>query len=277
MELDYRPASFNLSNVLCRRPEVYHQDILAAGKTVGEPGDPPHSIHDRVRFKEEGLEEKLIYDRWDRYSFMDHCLAPGTSLEQFKNNRHEALLCFEVQPYQWEHGDDPVDPQAPFVLRLQRESTDDSSREKHLAVEKTYTFDPQEAKLEVSYSLQNKGEKRLDFIWMVEHNFTLLAGDATDRNYVLPEGRLEDSRMASAGVLPDIQILGMRDEFCGFELQLKYSPAVELWRFPVETVSQSEEGFESVYQGSCIAGRWRVQLEPGQSRQVQAGLEIKKL
>jgi alpha-amylase len=277
MELDYRPASFNLSNVLCRRPEVYHQDILAAGKTVGEPGDPPHSIHDRVRFKEEGLEEKLIYDRWDRYSFMDHCLAPGTSLEQFKNNRHKALLCFEAQPYQWEHGDDPVDPQAPFVLRLQRGSIGDSSGEKHLAVEKTYTFDPQAAKLEVSYSLQNKGEKRLDFIWMVEHNFTLLAGDATDRNYVLPEGRLEDSRMASAGVLPDIQILGMRDEFFGFELQLKYSPAVELWRFPVETVSQSEEGFESVYQGSCIAGRWRVQLEPGQSRQVQAGLEIIKL
>ncbi len=277
MELDYRPACFNLSNVLCRRPEVYHQDILTAGKTGGETGDPPHSIHSRVRFKEEGLEEKLIYDRWDRYSFMDHCLAPGTSLEQFKNNRHEALLCFEVQPYQWEHGDDPVDPQAPFVLRLQRESTGDSSREKHLAVEKTYTFDPQEAKLEVSYSLQNKGEKRLDFIWMVEHNFTLLAGDAADRTYVLPEGWLEDSRMASAGVLSDIQTLGMRDEFFGFELQLNYSPAVELWRFPVETVSQSEEGFESVYQGSCIAGCWRVQLEPGQSRQVQAGLGIKKL
>lgn len=129
----------------------------------------------------------------------------------------------------------------------------------------------------MSYSLQNKGEKPLDFIWVVEHNFTLLAGDAADRAYILPEGRLEDSRMASAGVLPDIQTLGMRDEFFGFELQLKYSPSVELWRFPVETVSQSEEGFESIYQGSCIAGCWRVRLEPGQSQQLQAGLRIKKL
>jgi len=77
--------------------------------------------------------------------------------------------------------------------------------------------------------------------------------------------------------LPDIQTLGMRDEFFGFELQLKYTPVVELWRFPVETVSQSEEGFESVYQGSCIAGCWRVQLNPGQSQQLQAGLEVKKL
>ena len=133
------------------------------------------------------------------------------------------------------------------------------------------------AALEVSYSLHNKDEKPLDFIWMVEHNFTLLAGDAADRNYILSEGGLEDPRLASAGVLPDIQTLGMRDEYFGFEVQLKYSPAVELWRFPVETVSQSEEGFESVYQGSCIAGCWRVRLEPGQSRQLQAGLAIKKL
>ena len=277
MELDYRPACFNLSNVLRRRPEVYHQDILEARTKDASVGDQPQSIHNRVRLKEKKLHEKLIYDRWDRYSFMDHCVASSTSLEPFKNNRHKVLLSFAGQPYQWERGDKPVDPQAPFVLRLQRESVGDNSREKHLAVEKTYRFDPKKAVLEVRYSLQNKGEKPLDFIWVVEHNFTLLAGDAADRAYILPEGRLEDSRMASAGVLPDIQTLGMRDEFFGFELQLKYSPSVELWRFPVETVSQSEEGFESIYQGSCIAGCWRVRLEPGQSQQLQAGLRIKKL
>jgi 4-alpha-glucanotransferase len=277
MELDYRPACFNLSNVLRRRPEVYHQDILEAstGDEAGE--DQPQSIHDRVRLKEEGLQDKLIYDRWDRYSFMDHCLASGTTFEQFKNNRHQVLLSFAGQPYQCEREDKPVDPPAPFVLRLKREGVGDAPEDVRLAVEKTYTFDPQKSGLEVSYTLHNKGEKPLDFLWMVEHNFTLLAGDAPDRTFVLPEGGLKDSRMASAGVLPDIQTLGMRDGCFGFELQLKYSPAVELWRFPVETVSQSEEGFESVYQGSCIAGCWRVQLESGQSRQLQAGLGIKKL
>jgi len=277
MELDYRPACFNLSNVLRRRPEVYHQDILTAGKTGEATGDQPHSIHDRVRFKEEGLQEKLIYDRLDRYSFMDHCLAPASTFEEFKSGAQEALVSFAGQPYQWQRGEDPVDPHTPFMLRLKRESAGSNSGETSLAVEKTYRFDPNKAALEVSYSLHNEDEKPLDFIWIVEHNFTLLAGDAADRNYVLPEGWLEDSRLASAGVLPDIQTLGMRDEFFGFELQLKYSPAVELWRFPVETVSQSEEGFESVYQGSCIAGCWRVQLNPGQSQQLQAGLEVKKM
>ena len=277
MELDYRPACFNLSNVLCRRPEVYHQDILAAQEQGASGEDQPQSIHDRVRCKEEGLQEKLIYDRLVRYSFMDHCLTAGTAYEQFSTNQHEELIAFEGQPYQWERGDDPFDPQASFRLSLKRDGVGGYSGEKQLFVEKTYTFEPRKATLEVSYRLQNKGETQLDFIWMVEHNFTLLAGDAADRIYILPEGQMEDSRMASKGVLTDIDTLGMRDEYFKFELQLNYSPDVELWRFPVETVSQSEEGFESVYQGSCVAGCWRVQLEPGQDRQVQAGLVVEKL
>jgi alpha-amylase len=208
---------------------------------------------------------------------MDHCLASSNTFEGFKSGAQEELISFEGQPYQWESWDDPIDSQAPFALRLRQESVTDHSGEMRLAVQKIYRFDPKKAALEVSYNLHNKGESSLDFIWVVEHNFTLLAGDAADRTYVLPEGGLEDSRMVSEGVLPDIQTLGMRDEYFGFELQLKYSPAVEFWRFPVETVSQSEEGFESVYQGSCLAGCWRISLEPGQTRQLQGGLEIQKL
>jgi len=277
MELDYRPACFNLSNVLRRRPEVYHQDVLAAQEQGASEEDQPQSIHERMRCKEEGLQEKLIYDRLDRYSFMDHCLAPEMTFEQLSTNQYEELISFEGQPYQWKRGDDPVDPQAPFRLNLKRDGVGGYSGEKQLFVEKTYTFDPHKATLEVSYRLQNAGETPLDFIWVVEHNFTLLAGDAADRIYILAEGQMEDSRMVSKGVLPDIHTLGMRDEYFKFELQLNYGPAVALWRFPVETVSQSEEGFESVYQGSCVAGCWRVQLEPGQDRQVQAGLVIQKL
>ena len=77
MELDFRPACFNLSNVLRRRPEVYHQDILEAQEKDKSEGNQPHSIHSRVRFKEKGLQKKLIYDRFERYSFMDRCLATG--------------------------------------------------------------------------------------------------------------------------------------------------------------------------------------------------------
>ncbi|MCZ6540304.1 MAG: DUF1926 domain-containing protein [Nitrospinae bacterium] len=273
MELDYRPACFNVSNVLRRRPEVYHQDILETQEQDDSQEDPHYSIHDRVRCKEEGLQNKLIYDRWDRYSFMDHCLAPGTAFEPFQTNRFEELISFAGQPYQWE-GLGPADPHVPYRLRLTREGMGHGL---HLAVEKTYRFDPEQAGLEVAYSLQNKGEKFLECVWAVEHNFTLLAGDAPDRRYTANDVAIEDARLRSDGVLPEIRKLGMRDEFFGFELQMLYSPAVELWRFPVETVSQSEKGLESVYQGSCITGCWQVRLEPGQSLELNARVTIPKI
>ena len=277
MELDYRPACFNLSNVLRRRPEVYHQDIVAAQAKEESVEDQPQSIHDRVRCKEEGLQDYLIYDRWDRYSFMDHCWVPGITFEQFKANRYEELMAFVGQPYERESGDDPADRQGSFVLRLKRESAGPAREAIRLAVAKTYTFDPKEAVLEVTYSLHNKGQKSLECVWAVEHNFTLLAGDAPDRTYTSADSPIKDRRLASEGVLQKIRTLGMKDEFFGFELQMLYSPAVELWRFPVATVSQSEGGFERVYQGSCIAACWQVRLEPGQSREFQAGLEIRKI
>ena len=129
----------------------------------------------------------------------------------------------------------------------------------------------------MAYSLQNQGDKILECVWAVEHNFTLLAGDAEDRTYFTEDTAVADARLKSQGVWPDIQTLGMRDAFFGFDLQMSYRPAVELWRFPVETVSQSEEGFESVYQGSCITGCWQVRLEPGQSLELHAGIAIRNL
>jgi len=36
--------------------------------------------------------------------------------------------------------------------------------------------------------------------------------------------------------------------------------AGQLWVAPIETVSESEEGFERVYQGSQILGVWPVDL-----------------
>ncbi|MEA2677482.1 MAG: 4-alpha-glucanotransferase, partial [Chloroflexota bacterium] len=41
-------------------------------------------------------------------------------------------------------------------------------------------------------------------------------------------------------------------------------PAIQEW-FPVETVSNSEAGFERVYQGSCLTQRWPLKLAAGES------------
>ncbi len=43
-------------------------------------------------------------------------------------------------------------------------------------------------------------------------------------------------------------------------------PAARLTWYPVETVSNSEGGFERSYQGSSLLFRWPIALAPGESR-----------
>jgi hypothetical protein len=70
-ELDYRPAYYNLTNVMTRRREAYHAELVeaAADHTLITPLSPyqePEGSHSKaVRAKEAGLEHLLIYD-WHR-------------------------------------------------------------------------------------------------------------------------------------------------------------------------------------------------------------------
>jgi alpha-amylase len=43
------------------------------------------------------------------------------------------------------------------------------------------------------------------------------------------------------------------------------SPAADLWKLPIETVSNSEGGFERVYQGTSLIARWPLSLDPEQT------------
>jgi len=47
-----------------------------------------------------------------------------------------------------------------------------------------------------------------------------------------------------------------------------------LWRFPIETVSVSEGGFERLYQGSVFLAHCPVDLSPGESRTLGFYYEI---
>ncbi|MGA2317744.1 MAG: alpha-amylase/4-alpha-glucanotransferase domain-containing protein [Thermodesulfobacteriota bacterium] len=45
-----------------------------------------------------------------------------------------------------------------------------------------------------------------------------------------------------------------------------------LWRFPIETVSLSESGFERIFQGSCLLFYWPLDLEP--EKRFEVGIEL---
>ena len=57
----------------------------------------------------------------------------------------------------------------------------------------------------------------------------------------------------------------MEDGWQRLRVTLHAPTAKEFWVAPVETVSESEEGFERVYQGSQILAVWKPALAPAKA------------
>ncbi len=262
-EFDYRPARFNITNVLRRREEPYHQRLRETVEDGGK-GDEPKSIHDRATAKEEGLENLLIYDRYERRTFMDHFLGAGTTPESFEQNTYEEAGDFVEAEYEVKS---PLQPGRDGRLVMERRGvvkSGSAGRQNPVRVEKVFRFAPNDARVDVDYKISLEGEGELDVLFGVEFNLTLLAGDAPDRYYISGGKALADPLLNSRGALADVKLFGLRDEWSGFEINLGFSRAAGLWRYPIESVSQSEDGFERTYQGSCLLAHWPLTLRANQ-------------
>jgi hypothetical protein len=274
MEIDYRPQCFNLSNVLRRREEIYHKTIMESQHLENSEQGQPQSIHDRIKFKEQDLQSKIFFDRWERYSFLDHFIGPDTTLENFKQCRFEEQGDFVDQAYE-RMPDGSRQTDKGYSLTLKRTGSVTQQGNSHpLKIEKKFIFSNTDAYIRAYYKIDNESDVLLNLRWGVEFNFTLLAGDARDRTYICPGHSLESARLISEGALDHVESFGMQDDWHKFQLSIAFKPAVSLWRFPVETISQSEDGFERTYQGSCLLVHRKLELLPGQSVEQNFTLKI---
>jgi alpha-amylase len=256
-ELDYLRKSINLSDTLTRRKEAYHEKLLAAQQGSSQGG--VSSIHDLVRMKEPGLEQKLYYDTARRVSLTEHFLPLETNAEQMMTGRYQELGDFRKAVFESQiHS--PKKKGEKARIRLSRTGQVVGSP---LALSKKLSFGAGDFDLETSYELENKGTQSFQCLFLVEWNLTLLAGDAPDRNYFVAGRKLSNPRLNSLGEENGITEMGMRDGWLELEVRFKTSLPAKFWRYPVETISQSEGGFERVYQGSCLLLGWELSLKPG--------------
>jgi len=82
----------------------------------------------------------------------------------------------------------------------------------------------------------------------------LLASKAPDRYFVANGVRRP---LGFRGEI-DASNLTLVDEWRGVKISLDAQPRPRWWIVPIETISQSELGFERVYQGSAILAVWRI-------------------
>ena len=69
--------------------------------------------------------------------------------------------------------------------------------------------------------------------------------------------------MTGTGMRQGSTELAQGNSWLGLELQTAIEPAADAWHAPIETVSNSEAGFERVYQGSALLLSWPVKMPAG--------------
>jgi alpha-amylase len=246
--IELKDHAFCLTNTLCRRPEGYHDRIReAAGRRRKPEGDQAEEGPARV--KENGLEDLLVYDRFERLSFLDHFVARGTDVWHFQREQYDDLGDFSSGAWEAKRKD-----QSGYAsVRLSRIGTVRlGDAECALRAEKSYTLHARHPVLTVSYRFVCESGVPPGLLFAPELNLSLLAGDDPKRRVVIPgtPERVEPPGRVLTAV--GLTAFTLQDEWLGMKATVTVDPIAELWHFPVETVSQSEDGFERTYQGSAF-------------------------
>ena len=275
LELDFKPRHFNLLDVLTRRPEPYHCNIfeLTEGRCSAEE---VQTIHHIARVKEPGLQELLVYDSYRRASLLDHFFQPGAPLGDFFREA-AAVEAGDFVGRDYKVMEAKAADGVAQVTMAREGTVCVDGRTGVVSLQKTVRYIPKSGKVSYSYELSNSGAEMPSCDFGVEFNINFLAGNAPDRYYFAPEHEFSDRRLSSSGETGPVSRFGLADEWLKIRTEFSFNrPALLRWQ-PRLTVSQSEEGMESVYQGSTIIVRWPLCLAPGERWAVTITQQLQEL
>lgn len=256
---EYKPSSVNIMATLKRRYEGYHEKIKETLSSKSQ-ADGTQTIHDMVMAKEEGLDRYLHYDWYRRASLVDHVLGMDATLEAF---------------YRCEYSEPGDFVKEPYCVEIEKEKTRTKlvlRRDGHfrqgdmnfpLSIEKRISVTEGASEFTADYRLA--GEINVPFLFGIEFNFAFL-GSGGDRYLETERGRYA---LTDRGVLEAAASLKFHDPYQNIEVFLELGEAAQLWTFPVEVVSLSENGFERNYQSTMVMPVWPIDLSNARPRDIR--------
>lgn len=245
-ELDIRSICHNVLATMTRRPEAYHRKVLA-GQNNGD--GECSSIHDRVVFKQEGLDQAIQYDDYLRNSLIDLFYENETSLEAVASGSAVQGGDFVEAPYEARLRRNPDRIQVQMVRQGQAFGAG-------VQITKGVTLDAGSNTLEIAYLLEGLPQER-SLHFAVEMNCAGLPAGADDRYF----RSLDGEQLGQLGTwldLHEVEGLGLVDQWLGVDVGLRASRPTHFWTYPIATVSQSEGGFELVHQSVALVPHWYV-------------------
>jgi alpha-amylase len=200
-------------------------------------GEGGKSIHEQRKTLPPEAASLLRYDWHPRFSLLDHFLRPETTLENFRAIDYGEQGDFVKQEYRFALQKDAA------LLSRQGHVWAGEAR---IPIRVAKCIEPGGDRILVTYELENEGKEELPVLFGVEWNF-----------YLLPQ----EWEVRKESLL----LLGGR-------WILEFSGGPALWHFPLETLSQSEEGYDIIRQGMCFLPHWKLNL--GSRRKIGLTISI---
>ena len=260
--LDFRPAGVTLVNSLRRRPEAYHERLSASAEA---PAAGVVSIHEQVLAKEPGLDRLLKYDRWARHAGRLLLFGAAKSFSQYHALQLEEDASVAGSPYS-------ISKSAGARAALRLESSAEWE------VTKVFSFhsgeDPagENFVLRCDFSLSSRGQQIVTAQIGMELVLNLLAANDPSR-YFESGGVRHPLNFGGESAATELRLV---DEWQGVAISFVAPEAQAFWVSPIETISESEEGFERVYQGSQILAVWPFEIAPNSSFQASLSLHVSR-
>ncbi len=247
-ELDLKASAVNILATLNRRPEPYHQRIIDFANNVVSHGDADlAAVSKEVKFRQPNLEQKIQYDKWPRKSLVDLFLQPGASYDEFC--RGSAVIGdFATGVYEGSvrRGEQKI------AVEMRRRGSVSGLNGEVLKIVVLSSDRPNE--LLIQYHVIGF-PKNVPLHLGVELNFAAMPGSADDRYFYDAAGQrlgTLDTPLDQA----DADRISLVDEWLGLDIGLELSRSGGIWTMPIETISQSEGGFEAVHQSVCVVPHW---------------------
>jgi hypothetical protein len=261
---DIRAAHHALAAVMRRRPEAYHATLLALEESVQAPaavaaaaasasGSAPASIHDTVRSKESGLAARLVYDAYERRSGLVRVLPLDTTAAAWATAR--AIEIGDVVDGAFE-----LVELAPGRLVTRRKAT---IAEAAVAVTKTLVIggNRRAPTLSLDIDLEHVGGPPIEARIGVEWALTMLGGGGNPAAWWDVGG--ERTAHDGEGTASELSTIAQGNDYVGVSVTTTTS-AADAWWASIDTISNSENGFERMYQGSALLLSWPIRLATGE-------------
>lgn len=236
-EIDFLPANMNILDILTRREEAYHRQ-LTEQKQAKEKGGK--SIHELERMIPAGVLERMAFDRYQRFSFLDIFLPLETSFEDFWRGRFLPLgkdptqIAFQKR-WQKEKGE--------ILLIFQGEILLESSAWR-IGIEKKLRVKRGEKRFLISWKLENRSSEKIECLWGSEWNF----------NFYDSEKNQKETK--------EVEI---QDGWSTVHLEIKSAQPFHWWQFPIETIAQTEKDYRLMHQGIAVFPHWQLSLRGGET------------